>query len=278
MLPLVDKPLIQYAVEEAYGAGLTDIIVITGRGKSAIEDHFDVSFELEQRLQAQGRTDLVQDLRRLVDPLKIAYVRQHEPLGLGHAVLQAASLVAGETCAVLLADDVVLAEPSCLTQLLKVHNETGESVVALMEVGSRDVSSYGIVRSEATGESGPLTVHRIREVVEKPPLELAPSKLAVIGRYVLHPDVFGALRDLKPGRNGEIQLSDALQQVAQVRPVFGVQFSGRRFDAGSKIGFIKATIQIALEREDLASELMSYIGEVAGSTLRSATPDVKSRV
>jgi len=271
MLPLVDKPLIQYAVEEAYGSGISNVVVVTGRGKSAIEDHFDIGFELEQRLRDHGRSDLVQDLRRFVDPLKIAYVRQLEPLGLGHAVLQAEPLVGGEACAVLLADDVILAQPSCLAQLLEVHHKTSESVIALMEVPLGDVSSYGIVRGEAAGGFDSAGVFRIRDVIEKPTLELAPSRLAVIGRYVLHPEVFNALRDLKPGRNGEIQLSDALQQVAQIRPVFGVQFSGRRFDAGSKLGFIKASMQIALERQDMASELMNYIRAIAASGVGSAS-------
>jgi len=269
MLPLVDKPLIQYAIEEALSCGLCDIVVVTGRGKSAIEDHFDLNFELEQRLWMQERQDLVQSLRGLTE-LNIAYVRQHEPLGLGHAVLQAERLVGDQPCAVTLADDVIVGEPPCLAQLLAVFGMTGETVVALMEVEPNDVASYGIVSAEVESV-GVTKVFRIHEVVEKPSWEQAPSRLAVIGRYVLHPDVMNALHDIKPSAHGEIQLSDALHLVAKSRPVFGVQFSGRRFDAGTKLGLIKAAIHVALERQDMSGELAAFIREIGSlSTCDSA--------
>jgi UTP--glucose-1-phosphate uridylyltransferase len=262
MLPLVDKPLIQYAVEEAYAAGISNMVVVTGRGKTSIEDHFDLSFELEHHLREKKQEKLADDMHRMIDRWKIAYIRQHEARGLGHAVLQAEPLVGDDAFAVLLADDIILAEPCCLTQLLDVHRKTGETVVALMEVPRDKTSAYGIAwgdRVEELSEERP--VIRFRGVVEKPACDAAPSNLAVIGRYVLHPDVFAELRRTHAGTDGEVQLTDAIQKLVEKRAVYGVMFTGRRFDAGSKLGFLKASIEIALGRPDLAAGLREYLEE-----------------
>jgi UTP--glucose-1-phosphate uridylyltransferase len=263
MLPLVDKPLIQYAVEEAYAAGIGNMVVVTGRGKTAIEDHFDLSFELEYHLREKGKKELADEMHRMVDQWKIAYIRQHEARGLGHAVLQAKPLVGEEAFAVLLADDIILAEPCCLTQLLEVHHRTGETVVALMEVPRDKTSAYGIAWGDCVEQlSEERPVMQFRGVVEKPACNTAPSNLAVIGRYVLHPDVFTELERTEAGTNGEVQLTDALQTLAGKRAVYGVMFTGRRFDAGEKLGFLKASIEIALGRPDLAAGLREYLEEL----------------
>jgi UTP--glucose-1-phosphate uridylyltransferase len=262
MLPLVDKPLIQYAAEEAYEAGISNLIVVTGRGKTAIEDHFDLNIELEHHLLGKGKTQLAEDMHRLIDRWKIAYIRQHEALGLGHAVLQAKPLVGNEAFAVMLADDVILAEPCCLAQLLAVHEETGESVVALMNVPKEKVSAYGIAWGDPVEElSSENAVIQLRGMVEKPVPGTVPSTLAVIGRYILHQAVIEELEHTDAGANGEIQLTDAIQKLAQKRAVYGVMFMGRRFDAGDKLGFLKASIEIALRRPDLAAGLREYLNE-----------------
>jgi UTP--glucose-1-phosphate uridylyltransferase len=266
MLPLVDKPLIQYAVEEAYAAGIANMVVVTGRGKTAIEDHFDLSFELEYHLRKQGKDELADEMHQLIDRWKIAYIRQHQALGLGHAVLQAKPLVGEEAFAVLLADDIILADPSCLTQLLEVHHKTGETVVAIMEVPRDKTSAYGIAWGDHVKElSEERPVIRFRGVVEKPACDAAPSNLAVIGRYVLHPDVFAELERTEAGTTGEIQLTDAIQKLAEKRAVYGVMFMGRRFDAGSKLGFLKASIEVALGRPELAAGLGEYLEERGSS-------------
>lgn len=260
MLPLVDKPLIQYAVEEARAAGIGNMLVVTGRGKTAIEDHFDISFELEHYLRQKGKNEQAKEMHRLIDRWKVAYIRQHKALGLGHAVLQAQPLVGNEAFAVLLADDIILAEPCCLSQLLDVYRKTGETVVAIMEVPKDKTSAYGIAWGNPVEElSGDRPVIRFRGVVEKPACEVAPSNLAVIGRYVLHPEVFAALKRTKPGTNGEVQLTDAIHKLAEERAVYGVMFTGRRFDAGDKLGFLAASIEIALGRPELAAGLREYL-------------------
>ena len=258
----MDKPLIQYAAEEAYEAGISNLIVVTGRGKTAIEDHFDLNIELEHHLLGKGKTQLAEDMHRLIDRWKIAYIRQHEALGLGHAVLQAKPLVGNEAFAVMLADDVILAEPCCLAQLLAVHEETGESVVALMNVPKEKVSAYGIAWGDPVEElSSENAVIQLRGMVEKPVPGTVPSTLAVIGRYILHQAVIEELEHTDAGANGEIQLTDAIQKLAQKRAVYGVMFMGRRFDAGDKLGFLKASIEIALRRPDLAAGLREYLNE-----------------
>lgn len=259
MLPLVDKPLIQYAVEEACASGLSDIIVVTGRGKAAIEDHFDVNEELDRHLRDSNHPDVAESVSRIAEMARIAFVRQHRPLGLGHAVLQAQYLVAGEPTAVILSDDIIVAEEPCLAQLLRIFNEVHETVVALMEVPEEAVGSYGIVCPEQESMISGLRTVRIGNLIEKPPVGSVQSNLAIIGRYVLHPEVLKVLSTTPTGRNGEIQLTDALQTVAKRRPVYGVLFNGRRFDAGSKLGFIEAAIAMALQRSDLRHGLMEFL-------------------
>jgi UTP--glucose-1-phosphate uridylyltransferase len=263
MLPLVDKPLIQYGVEEAIRSGVRNIIIVTGRGKSAIEDHFDVSFELEHLLEARGRLDLVALVRSISDMIDVAYVRQKEALGLGHAVLRARELVGAEPFAVVLSDDVIDAKVPCLRQLLDIHAVYGASVLALMEVPMEQVSAYGVVEAEPVRHNGADDrLYRIRSLVEKPAAADAPSNLAIIGRYVLMPEIFASIEAIQPGKGGEIQLTDALKHLLQDRPVYGYRFEGTRYDAGDKLGFLKATIEFALRRPDLGKPLRDYLLEL----------------
>jgi UTP--glucose-1-phosphate uridylyltransferase len=260
MLPLVDKPLIQYGVEESIQSGIRNIIIVTGRGKSAIEDHFDVSFELENLLERRNRTDLLESVRRVSDMIDVAYIRQKEALGLGHAVLRARELVGHEPFAVVLSDDVIDAPTPCLRQLLDVYNERGASVLALMEVPPDRISAYGVVAAEPVafhGASGRL--YRVTDLVEKPAPGKAPSNLAIIGRYILAPEIFESIAQVEPGAGGEIQLTDALRHLLASCPVYGYRFEGTRYDAGDKLGFLKATVEFALRRPDLGSQFRAYL-------------------
>ena len=260
MLPLVDKPLIQYGVEEAIHSGVQNIIIVTGRGKSAIEDHFDVSFELEQLLESKGKTDLLATVRNVSDMINVAYVRQKEALGLGHAVLRARELVGAEPFAVILSDDIIDAETPALRQLLDVYEFFGASVVALMEVPRDAISAYGVVDAEPISHNGSRDrVYRIRNMVEKPNPDDAPSNLAIIGRYVLTPEIFDAIDSVEPGSGGEIQLTDALKHLLRSRPIYGYRFEGSRYDAGDKLGFLKATVEFALKRHDLGAAFREYL-------------------
>jgi UTP--glucose-1-phosphate uridylyltransferase len=263
MLPLVDKPLIQYGVEEALHSGIQNIFIITGRGKTAIEDHFDVSFELEHALESKGKKDLLSIVRGVSDMIDVSYVRQKEALGLGHAVLRARELVGAEPFAVILSDDVIDAEIPCLRQLLDIHAFYGASVVALMEVEGEAISSYGVVDAEPVvhnGGSGRL--FRIRNMVEKPKASEAPSNLAIIGRYVLTPEIFESLDATPAGRGGEIQLTDGLKHLLRNRPIYGYKFEGKRYDAGDKLGFLKATVEFALNRHDLGADFREYLKQL----------------
>ena len=260
MLPLVDKPLIQYGVEEAMGSGLTNILIITGRGKTAIEDHFDVSFELEDLLERKGKTELLRQVRDISDMIDVSYVRQKEALGLGHAVLRAKELVGQEAFAVVLSDDVIDAETPCLRQLLDIHEFFGATVVALMEVPKEQISAYGVVDAEPVDHHGAKNrLYRIRSMVEKPKVEDAPSNLAIIGRYILVPEIFQSLEAIEPGAGGEIQLTDGLKHLLRNRPVYGFRFEGKRFDAGDKQGFLQATVEFALRRPDLGGPFREYM-------------------
>jgi UTP--glucose-1-phosphate uridylyltransferase len=266
MLPLVDTPLIQYVVDEAYRSDIRQMVVVTGRGKTAIEDHFDTNFEIEHHLRNQGKDKLADTIHSIGDGWSMAYVRQHEALGLGHAVLQAEPVIGSEAFAVLLADDVIIGDPSCLAQLLTIHEQTGESVVALMEVPEAQVSSYGIASGEVVSDlHGGRPVMRIRQVVEKPLKGTVSSRIAVIGRYILQESIFSHIKRTTRGRNGEIQLTDAIQSLTDERPVYGVLFSGRRYDAGDKLGFLKASLDIALNRSDIGPELALYLRTLAAS-------------
>ena len=258
MLPLVDKPIIQYGVEEALSAGCNQIIIITGRGKSAIEDHFDVSYELEKMLEDKGKRDLLKIVRQISDMIHVAYVRQKEALGLGHAILTARELVGNEPFAALLADDVIDAKVPCLKQLMNVFDAKQCSVIATQVVEGPAISAYGVLKAkEVAGSGGRL--FEVLDLVEKPKLADAPSNLAVIGRYVLTPTVFETLSDIKPGAGGELQLTDGLRALLKREKMYAYVYEGRRFDTGDKLGFLKATVELALKREDLGGEFRKYL-------------------
>ncbi len=260
MLPLVDKPLIQYGIEETIASGMRHIVIVTGRGKTAIEDHFDVSFELEHLLESRGKTETLEAVRAISVLIDVAYVRQKEALGLGHAVLRAKELVGPEPFAVVLSDDVIDAPVPCLRQLLSVYEFYGTSVLALMEVPREQISAYGVVAAEPRPHEGmDGQVFRIHDLVEKPRPDDAPSNLAIIGRYILTPEIFASIEATPPGRNNEIQLTDALKHLLKYRPIYGVKFSGKRFDAGDKLGFLQATVEFALKRPDLGREFRSWL-------------------
>ena len=260
MLPLVDKPLIQYGVEEAMHSGVQNIIIVTGRVKSAIEDHFDVSFELEHLLDTRNKKELLATVRAVSDMIDVSYVRQKEALGLGHAVLRAREMVAEEPFAVILSDDVIDSEVPCLRQLIDVYEFYGAPVVALMEVPKENISAYGVVDAEPVGHAGGRDrLYRVRNMVEKPKANEAPSNLAIIGRYILTPEVFRSLDAIEPGSGGEIQLTDGLKHLLRSRPIYGYRFEGTRYDAGDKLGFLKATVEFALKRHDLGDEFRGYL-------------------
>jgi len=255
MLPLVDKPLIQYVVEEAVGAGIESIIIVTGRGKTAIEDHFDISFELENLLRERGKDSMVEQARSVSELARVSYVRQKQALGLGHAILQAKDFVGGEPFAVMLADDIVDCDPSPLKQMLKVYEETGAPVLGTMSVAGEAISRFGVLDAEEMGDG----VFRVRDMVEKPPFAEAPSDLAIIGRYILTPDIFDELERTQPGTGGEIQITDAMRALLRRRPFYAVRFEGTRHDAGDKLGFLIATVEFALKRADLGPQFREYL-------------------
>jgi len=258
MLPLVDKPAIQYVVEEAVRAGIRDILIITGRGKRTIEDHFDRTFELEVTLEAAGKFELLKEIREIADMADIHYVRQGEAKGLGHAVAVARQHVGGEPFAVLLGDDVMDERSHVLEDMLAVHERYGRSVIALKEVTRSEISSYGSVR--AGSAEGDLV--RVEEIVEKPSPEEAPSNLAVMGRYVFTPEIFDALEVVQPGKGGEIQLTDAIGILLREQTVYGYTFEAGRYDIGKKIDYLRATVELALEREDLGPEFRAFLAEL----------------
>ena len=260
MLPIVDKPIIQYGVEEAIHSGIQNIIIVTGRGKSAIEDHFDVSFELEHLLETRHKKELLAIVRGISDMINVAYIRQKEALGLGHAVLRAQELIGHEPFAVVLADDVIEAETPCLRQLLDIYGFFCAPVLAVMEVPRETISAYGAIDAEPVSHNGCNDrVYRIRDLVEKPKPSDAPSNLAIIGRYVLTPEIFDSLQAIDPGSGGEIQLTDALRHLLRSRPIYACRFDGERYDAGDKLGFLKATVEFALRRHDLGEPFREYL-------------------
>jgi UTP--glucose-1-phosphate uridylyltransferase len=260
MLPIVDKPIIQYGVEEAIHSGIQNMIIVTGRGKTAIEDHFDVSFELEYLLESRSKKDLLAIVRGISDTITVSYVRQREALGLGHAVLRALELVGDEPFSVVLADDVIEAETPCLRQLMDIYDFFKAPVLAVMKVPRESISAYGAIEAEPVDHMGRTDrVYRIRNLVEKPKPHEAPSDLAIIGRYVLTPDIFESLQSIQPGSGGEIQLTDALRHLARSRPLYAYQFEGTRYDAGDKLGFLKATVEFALRRHDLGDKFREYL-------------------
>ena len=258
MLPLVDKPIIQYGVEEALAAGCDQIIMVTGRGKTAIEDHFDTSFELERILEEKKKTDLLKVVRQISDMIHIAYLRQRVPLGLGHAVLTARELVGKEPFAVLLADDVIDAEVPVLKQMMRVFEEKQCSVVATQIVEGKAISAYGVLKVKAAeGFGGRL--YEVQDMVEKPTFEEAPSNLAIIGRYILTPAIFDVLTKTQTGTGGELQLTDGLRGLLKQEKMYAYVYEGKRHDTGDKLGFLKATVEFALKREDLGGPMREYL-------------------
>lgn len=262
MLPLVDQPLIQYVVEEARASGIHEIILITGRGKRAIEDHFDTSLELEYFLKEKGELQLLEEVRQISDMVSFCYIRQKEPRGLGHAVLCAREAVGQEPFAVLLGDDLIRSEVPCLRQLLDVYEKYRCPVIAVEEVDWKEVSRYGVIKPrkvEVPHGRGDEPVYEVLDLVEKPPVEEAPSNLIIIGRYILTPEIFEILEHTLPDKKGEIQLTDGLKKLLASQRVLACQFAGRRFDAGNKLGFLQATIEYALSRPDLREGLIAFL-------------------
>jgi len=263
MLPLVDKPIIQYAVEEAVAAGIEQVIIVTSSQKRAIEDHFDLSFELEHLLEEKGDIEMLRQVRAISDLAQVAYIRQKEQLGLGHAVLMAKDLIGHEPFAVILPDDVVVGDRPCIGQLIHAYHQTHASVIAVMEVPPEMTGRYGIIASEPTDD--PLDhgrLHRVTKLVEKPAPGEAPSNLAVIGRYVLTPKIFDKLEQTQGGADGEIQLTDGIAALMEEQEVFGYEFEGTRYDAGTTMGWLKASVEIALARPDLGTEFRAYLHDL----------------
>lgn len=255
MLPLVDKPLIQYVVEEAVASGIESVIIVTGRGKTAIEDHFDISFEMEHLLRERGKLGMLREIRAISEMARVSYVRQREALGLGHAILQAKDLVGSEPFAVMLSDDIVDAEVPALKQMIDVYETYDAPVVGTMQVEGEAISRFGAIAADEVADG----VFRIHDMVEKPPFAEAPSDLAIIGRYILTPDIFEEIENTRPGAGGEIQITDAMRALLKKRPFYAVRFKGIRHDAGDKLGFLIATVEFALKRPDLAPEFREYL-------------------
>jgi UTP--glucose-1-phosphate uridylyltransferase len=258
MLPLVDKPIIQYAVEEAVAAGIEQVIIVTSSQKRAIEDHFDLSFELEHLLEERGDIDMLRQIRHISDLAQVAYIRQKEQLGLGHAVLMAKELVGHEPFAVILSDDVVVGDTPCIGQLMRAYEQTKSSVVAVMEVPQSETGRYGVIATDEIHENDP-RLHRVKGLVEKPDPEAAPSNLAIIGRYILTPKIFDKLEQTPRGAGGEIQLTDAINALMDEQEVYGYAFEGVRYDSGTKMGWLKASVELALARPDLGGEFREYL-------------------
>lgn len=255
MLPLVDKPLIQYSVEEAVASGIESVLIITGRDKTAIENHFDMSFELELLLEQKGKKEVLEEVRAISDIARISYTRQKQALGLGHAIYQAKDFVGDEPFAALLADDVVDAEKPALLQMIEVFEKYQSPVIATMQVEGDAISRFGVIDAEEVEPN----VFKIRDMVEKPKFADAPSDLAIIGRYIFTPDIFSAIERTKPGSGGEIQITDAMRILLKERPFYAVKLEGTRYDAGDKLGFLMATVQYALKREDLGDDFREYL-------------------
>ncbi len=258
MLVLVDKPIIQYGVEECVAAGVDNIILVTGRGKNAIEDHFDVAYELETFLEARGKTRQLEEIRKITELINVSYVRQGEPLGLGHAVLVTRALVGDEPFAVVLGDDVIDATPPAIRQMIDVFEKVQGPVLAVERVPREDISSYGVIAVDESADLGP-GVYKVADLVEKPPKDEAPSDLAIIGRYILTPDIFPALEQTKSDRTGEIQLTNGLKRLLEQRPIYACEIKGVRHDTGNKLGFLKAVVYFALRRPDLAEPFRKYL-------------------
>lgn len=262
MLPLVDKPLIQYVIEEAVASGIQNVTIVTGRGKNAIEDHFDVSESLERLLEEKGKIQELDEMRRISNMINVSYVRQKKALGLGHAILMARDSIGAEPFAVMLGDDIIDGPIPCMKQMMDLFEKLQSSIIATCQVPMSEISSYGAIRGVPVEGFGG-RVYRVRDVVEKPPAHEAPSDLAIIGRYILTPQIFGMLEKTPPGRGGEIQITDAIRLLLEQQPVYAYRFEGQRFDAGDKLGFLKATVEFALRRADLGEEFRAYLKSLA---------------
>lgn len=262
MLPIVDKPTIQYIVEEAVHSGIEDIMIISGRGKRAIEDHFDKSYELEETLAKKAEWERLEEIRDIANLANIHYIRQKEPKGLGHAIFCARSFIGNEPFAVMLGDDIVEAKTPCLQQLISVYEKHQSSVIGIQEVPKEDVSKYGIIEPERLIEEN---IFQLKSLIEKPAVKKAPSSYAIMGRYILEPKIFSILENLPPGAGDEIQLTDAIRALTETERVLAYYFEGNRYDVGDKLGFIKATVELGLKREDLKSDLILYLKELLDS-------------
>ncbi|NOH16229.1 UTP--glucose-1-phosphate uridylyltransferase GalU [Clostridium cochlearium] len=271
MLPIVDKPTLQYIIEEAVNSGIEEILIITGRNKKSIEDHFDKSVELELELEKKGKTDLLKEVRKISDMVNIHYIRQKEPLGLGHAIYCAKSFIGNEPFAVLLGDDIVYTHKPCLKQMIEAYDEYKTTILGVQDVPKEDVNKYGIVKGKHIEDR----VYKVKDLIEKPNIEDAPSNIAILGRYIINPEIFEILEHTKPGKGGEIQLTDALKELAQREAMYAYNFQGIRYDVGDKQGFLQATVEYALRREDLREEFLKYlINIVEKETNNSALDEV----
>lgn len=258
MLPIVDKPTLQYIIEEAVASGIEEILIITGRNKQSIEDHFDKSVELELELEKKGKMDLLETIRRISDMVNIHYIRQKEPKGLGHAIYCARSFIGDEPFAVLLGDDIVDARVPCLEQMISVFNEYKTTILGVQEVHESDVDKYGIIDGKMIEDK----VYKVKDLVEKPAVNEAPTNIAILGRYIISPQIFPILETTPPGKNGEIQLTDALRTLVKQEAMYAYIFEGKRYDVGDKMGFLQATVEFALKREDLKEPFMHYLKEL----------------
>lgn len=255
MLPVVDKPIIQYLVEEAVASGIEEIVFVTGRGKRAIEDHFDYSFELEQTLVEKNKLNCLEEIYKLPSMAKYSFVRQPKPLGDGDAILKARHLIGNEPCAVLFGDDIVDSSQPCISQLMDVFEKYGDSVVALEKVPMEEVCKFGVIKPKKLSER----TYEIEDLIEKPTIEEAPSNLSIVGKYIITPDVFDELEKIIPGKDGEIRLADALKTLLSRKAVYGYEFKGKRYDCGSKLGFLKATVELALKHKELNGRFRAYL-------------------
>lgn len=271
MLPIVDKPTLQYIIEEAVNSGIEEILIITGRNKNSIEDHFDKSVELELELEKKGKTDLLEEVRKISDMVNIHYIRQKEPLGLGHAIYCAKSFIGNEPFAVLLGDDIVYTHKPCLKQMIEAYDEYKTTILGVQEVPKEDVNKYGIVSGKYIEDR----VYKVKDLIEKPNIKDAPSNIAILGRYIINPQIFEILEYTKPGKGGEIQLTDALKELSQREAMYAYNFEGIRYDVGDKQGFLQANVEYALRREDLREEFLKYlINIVEKETNNSALDEV----
>lgn len=258
MLPIVDKPTLQYIIEEAVNSGIEEILIITGRNKKSIEDHFDRSVELELELESKGKLDLLEEVRKISNMVNIHFIRQKEPKGLGHAIHCAKTFIGNEPFAVLLGDDIVYSEKPCLKQMIEAYDEYKTTILGVQQVPHEDVSKYGVVDGLHIEDR----VYKVKDLVEKPAIEEAPSDMAILGRYIINPGIFEILEHTKPGKGGEIQLTDALKELAQKEAMYAYNFEGRRYDVGDKQGFLEATVEYALRRDDLKDDFLAYLKKI----------------